>query len=430
MTKTRLPLFELIQRPILHTIALVLLLPFATQFFVKYYNSPFIAVKGQDYIQDYLMARAIWNNDNPYRPISDLASRYGFANSESVLINPSPHPPILALIVFPFSFFPFEVACSCWFILELACLWFSFYLLFKIQNLKRAGVMASVVSLLALTSAPVVTELLNGQWGLILLLIVTISYWCFLKKKEMMCGILIGAAICIKLFLLPFLLFFLSKKKWKVMGSFFFTAGILNLVTGIVCKVHLASYNYRQAVSQSFQMYRQSFFNFSIWTLGWRIFEGTGFKSTNLKDCLPLIYHPQWAHPFSLLVVLSVFVLLFLPTLRSISLEKTYNIYIVLSLLCCPILWSHYLVLSLFPITMLMISFVQHKNTRGLEIICLITFLLAWLDEGMVKGIVGDIVLGMGSSGPPFVFWYSLFGMIPAILLCGLGALLIYSKSR
>src|SRR5262249_15817581 len=64
---------------------------------------------GDDFVQDYVSARAFLAGERPYQDAAGLRERYGFLPAGQPLpLNP--HPPLAVLLVVPFAAFPFPIA--------------------------------------------------------------------------------------------------------------------------------------------------------------------------------------------------------------------------------------------------------------------------------------------------------------------------------
>ena len=79
-------------------------------------------VYGKDFIQEYLLARAIRAGMNPYLPQRELAEAFGLELTDPTFPHPTPHPPGLALLSWPLAWFDYSLAAAAWMALELCCL--------------------------------------------------------------------------------------------------------------------------------------------------------------------------------------------------------------------------------------------------------------------------------------------------------------------
>src|SRR5262245_58336026 len=89
---------------------------------------------GKDFIQEYLMAKAILNDVSPYLPLPELIDKWiGYNNFG--LLHPTPHPPILGLLSLPLGFLSYETAAIVWLIFQVLCLSASIILLLRLWEM-------------------------------------------------------------------------------------------------------------------------------------------------------------------------------------------------------------------------------------------------------------------------------------------------------
>ena len=89
---------------------------------------------GDDLIQDYVSARALWNGESPYLPLNELRGQAGFPPAPNhVMVHANPHPPGAILLTVPFAPFEFGSALDVIRLCQLALLaaaWMTAFLFF------------------------------------------------------------------------------------------------------------------------------------------------------------------------------------------------------------------------------------------------------------------------------------------------------------
>jgi len=171
-------------------------------------QDPFIYRK--DFLQEYLLIRAVLDSVNPYLPLPELAMRFMIEVPNWGLQHPMAHPPPVAIISLPLGLLSYEHAAVAWFIFEMICIIISVYLLLNFIG-GRPGISITIfITLLLFAWYPLQDELAFGQL-MALLLILMISAWGALRSgKHIKGGFFLGCIIAIKLIAWPVVLFHIS----------------------------------------------------------------------------------------------------------------------------------------------------------------------------------------------------------------------------
>ncbi len=305
----------------------------------------------KDFVQDYLMAKATLAGVDPYVPVADLAERFLPPLPSAVWPHPSPHPPPALILVLPLALFDYRTAATVWFLGELACLAFAAWsLLFwwEGRNPRLSAVAVFWVVLVAWT--PIAEELLFGQFSLLILALLARSWLDLGRGRWTVGGLLVGTAVALKLFAWPIVLLGVLTRKWR----FFFSAVVAFLaakagaafILGFDRIVH-----YYQAVGPSVaHLWRAYDGNASLWSIGWRLFEGTGSTIAVGVVAPPLVDVPAAAPYVSGLVVISIVVFGLRLAVRKEHLDLSLSILVCVSVLVSPVVWSCYLAVVLIPL--------------------------------------------------------------------------------
>jgi len=173
---------------------------------------------GYDFTSYIYASRLLSEDQNPYDPISSVASQIDYPKPSFPYI----YPLTLAFLMTPLSYIPYSVAISIWFFAGLFSLLFTIYLLTKRETNETGGYRKrtdiSIVSALAilLLFNIVQNNFLNGQLNFIILLLSVLSYDYCSRGKKFTAAFVLALAVSLKLTPVIFLLYFLLKKEYKL----------------------------------------------------------------------------------------------------------------------------------------------------------------------------------------------------------------------
>ena len=315
----------------------------------------------KDFLQEYLLARATIAGTEPYLPVESLAATFIGKLPVPVFPHPTPHPPPTALLGLPVGFLNYKAAATIWLVFELVCLAGTIRVLLACCGKTPSAGVLLLLMLAAITTAPVWTDLIVGQLMLPLLLLFS-SAWLALKSgKEYLAGIFLGLALALKLMGLPILIFLALRQRWNALKMIAVTAGTANVLCILLMgPVSVADYYF--SVSKTLlPLYRAAPPNFSLWTIGWRLFEGTGSPVLVAFRAPPLLHAPWLAPAVSLMVPVLMLGCGVIAALRARDGDLAFGILIGVSILVHPIAWNHYLVLMAIPVVVALI----HLSRRG-----------------------------------------------------------------
>jgi hypothetical protein len=303
----------------------------------------------KDFLGDYLTARAILLGLNPYLPLSELAVIQGYSLPHGTFLHPNPHSPLLVMLSIPFGWFSYKAAVGLNLALEICCLAFSVISLGQWLGLRLSTPAASAAILLCFGWGAVWGDLALGQTNLAVLALLVVGLRGLAAGREIVGGIAIGCAIALKIIFWPLLVLVVVYRKVRAFTAVSATLAALNTVA--VCVLgYQAIENYYRHVTPAVAFYYRAFFgNMSLWSVGWKLFEGTGSQALVGISVPPLVDIPRLAPVFSYgLVVLLFCVSLFL-SVRVKNIEAAYAVMVSFSLLMTPLCWSHYLVVTAIP---------------------------------------------------------------------------------
>src|SRR5262249_20722017 len=170
----------------------------------------------KDFIQEYLMAKAILNGVNPYLHLPDLAAIWmNHANNYNALKHPTPHPPVVGLLSLPFGLLSYQAAAVVWLIFELVCLSGSVLLLLRWWGKPINAGRAATLFGIALGWMPIVEELWLGQLSSCLLLLLLGAWFALRVEKDFLGGAMLGGLIALKLTAWPIVIFLALRRRWN-----------------------------------------------------------------------------------------------------------------------------------------------------------------------------------------------------------------------
>jgi len=380
----------------------------------------------KDFVQEYLLAKAVLTGIDPYTPLPELADRLIGPLPNLIFQHPSPHPPPVILLSLPLGWLTYQQAAIVWFAFELSCILVSVYLLLQWSGMRANLMLVLICTLFALAWSPFRQELTVGQL-MTLNLALLIGSWQMLRAgKEIRGGILLGCAIAFKLIAWPLVILLVLRKKWRAIGA---TGAVLVSANGLIALFiglqTVADYYVKVGPLVS-TLYRSYCGNFSLWSIGWRVFAGTGTPVLTAVNAPPLVEAPNLAcYSAVILPVILLTVGVFL-AMRTSTFDASFGIMTCVTLLIAPITWSHYLILALIPMTIVLrrlFALELPRKETNLAILLGLIFCIpqTFLNDVMLMFADRNLV---DAGGPTVPFAVTIISLIPAAAILGLMFLL------
>ena len=304
----------------------------------------------KDFLQEYLLARATADGRNPYLPVPELAQEYIGDVAVPLFPHPTPHPPPAGLLTYPLAFIPYERAATVWLVVETLLLAVAVFTLLRIVSAKVPSIgVVLVFSVAAITTSPVWTDLILGQLMIPVLLLLSGCWLCLKQKKDASAGFLLGLSLGLKLMGIPILLFLAIQRRWNAVASAVITTAGTYLLCVLMVGLGPVLDYYFKVSKLMLPLYRAAAPNISLWTLGWRVFEGTGSSVIVLLQAPPLIYSPATASLVSVILPVVVLALGLWVAIGVKDESLAFAMMVCLSIVVHPIAWNHYLVLMAIP---------------------------------------------------------------------------------
>lgn len=377
----------------------------------------------KDFIQEYVGARAVRDDVNPYVPIYSLIRDYLDFESYRYL-HPTPHPPPTLVLAVPLTFVSYPDAARIWLVVELLSLVASVHLLIGMTRRQPRLWLSLVLSTAALAWFPVRDELMLGQLMLPILLLLVVSQRLLRDGHDVAAGALIGASLILKPIVWPLLLYFAITRAWRALTS---ATGVLSLGYLLaVWGMGLSSvlFYLTDVLPDAATPFRGSFLNISAWAPGWRFAVGTGSPYHYWVQAPPLIDAPNLGKVLTVGIPLLVLIAGLRWACASRNPERALGILVCVSLLVSPITWLHYLVLLLIPLQQLVKTVVERGFPRRMiyRTIAIVALLLPGSPDGVVRL---ERFAQTISSMVPVVGWQAYLSMLTLLPTLGVFALAI-----
>ncbi len=304
----------------------------------------------KDFIQGYVLARALRAGVNPYLPLPELVPRWlPGQNSFSALPHATPHPIPVGWLCLPFSLLGYERGAVAWLIFELACLFGIVVLLLRWLGKPPTVGLAVMVALAALGWVPVTQDLWYGQLSLFLLFLLLLAWTTLREGRPVAGGLLLGVMIAVKFLAWPIVLFLALRRQWKAVGAAAATLFVSHIFA--IATIGLAGVRdyYLKIGPMLAAYYRAHDSNFSAWTIGQRLFVGGGGNFY----APPLLDAPWLAKIFIPLLPVVLLLLGLRCALKAKEFDTSFALLVIVSVLVSPIAWTHYLVFAAIPLVLL-----------------------------------------------------------------------------
>ena len=380
----------------------------------------------KDFLQEYLLVRAIAEGTNPYLPIPVLAGRFLGPLPVPLFPHPTPHPPTVGLLAFPLAFLDYSAAATVWVILEMGCLVASAYLLGRIAGFRMGAQAALVTTVIALAWFPTTSEIVLGQLMLPILLLLAGAIDSLRSGRRLLGGTLVGVSILLKPVAWPVLLVFVVRRDWRALAAAVSTA-LVGYGAAVWALGASTVFDYlTRVLPMVTRLYRASDGNISVWTVGWRVFDGTRSEVLAGISAPPLVHSTQTAVVVSAALPAIILLGSLIAVRRQRSEARSLGLMICVSVLVSPISWGHYLILAAIPAAEVASWLIRHRlPSRETNAALIVAMLLLPGNEWtrLALTIAGNTAMPDGTVQIPFAS--ALLTLGPAVATAALAALLL-----
>ena len=316
----------------------------------------------------------------------------------------------------------YEHAPVVWFFFELICLSVSVVLLLRWLGLEKRGTLASLSALLILVWTPIAYELIFGQLTALLFFLMVGAWQALRSGKDIRGGVFLGTAVAVKLMPWPLIIFLMLRRKWRAACAAITTTIVANVAVATLIGFDRMAHYYLKIGSSVSELYHAYSWNISLWTIGWRVFDGTGSQVIDGVNAPPLFNVPAIA-PF-ISIALSFTVLLFglAFAFKARNFDTSFGIVVCLMILVSPAAWNHYLIITLIPFVVVVqnLSFLNWPGKETYITLCIfISFFIPSHGLHKLISLLAGNVIG-GGLVQTCTFIVSLVSLLPTIALLGL----------
>jgi len=375
-------------------------------------------VHRKDFLQEYLLGRALLDGTNPYLPLPELAAKYLGPLPDPVFPHPTPHPPPVALLSVVLTPFEYPVAAGVWLGIEVLCTTAAFWIIQKRTAPELAAPMLAVTIVVFLGTDAFFYELVLGQLQTVVLLLLVVAWAALRRGQDWAGGAALGAALALKLMGWPIVLLLLMKRRWRAVASSVTVVAASYVAAALAMGLGPIVDYYTRVGPYIASIYRGDTYNTSLWSVGWRIFAGTSPTVFVGPSIPPLVRWEVGAQLLGIGMPLVCVGLTLAAAARSHSFDAAYAMLCCTSALVSPISWTHYVVLAAIAVfwawrSLHALGFPRRETHAAIAI-----SLLLHVRNGQVHAAALRLLEANGRIG--ILFAASLITLLPAAALVGL----------
>ncbi len=272
------------------------------------------------------------------------------------------YPPNSLIFYIPFTVLPYQIAQGIFVFLSVLAMFGSILLSFKLVGKGRIGLVSLLLAIsLTFFSFPTRFTLGMGQNNLIAFFLLLLVYYLYKEEKMGRAGLILGLVVSLKTIFAFFILFFLLRKQWRVVGFAILTIAVVVGITSIFSIPNLYRYYLKEVVPPLLNLPgREVYYNQGF----------MGFIARLTSDIVLRRY--IW-------VVLSFVLIYFLFKFRKIKDTNLYfSIFIVALLLIDTLSWQHHFVWLIFPFIVIAKELYKRKLKLLYLILGVAYLLISW----------------------------------------------------
>jgi hypothetical protein len=357
---------------------------------------PLTHLHSNDFKHIYLGTQAIWTHRDPYSAESllDVAKDYGLGTAA---LNPYVYLPFTGIALGFLRFFSFPTAAHFWFVTNHMLLFASLILWARTltpftQPLIGSLGWLNVLALLAAISHPLSRTFTAGQLNIVLLLCYVVSFISLQRTRDLLAGAVLGFGAMFKLAPGLFALYLLLVQRWRALLAMVATCAALLLVSIAIAgwRMHLA---FLPVLAQmgygksTWQHYGATFWkdpwNQSLNSLLTHLFVEANHVTVSWYSASQKLANLLTITGSLTMLLLFVFAAFHAsrrtlardPRASALATEGLFFMALLLSLLLPSLLWDHYLILLLLPVSWLVARGIE-LHFEGLVLGALICYLI------------------------------------------------------
>jgi hypothetical protein len=298
-----------------------------------------------DFRSFYTSARSFLKGEDIYLNEDPNEERPATRNDTIQVFHPNLNPPFFTLLVLPFGSLNYKFAFSIFSFLSVFSGVIAIWTINRKLFFANSKQVLRPALVLYLAFFPTLAAVVLGQISIYLLLILTIIWVVSRTGRDKTAGLLLGLALAVKLYTGLFLVFFLVRRRWRVVTWYIISFIILNLVSLFVLGINTFK-NYLDTL-------RNIYWYDAVWNASF-----LGFSSRVFQN----IYGSSYESPARMVGLLLSLLLLAailwvtwsdnkLTTGRLVlqRYDLSFALYLVAMLLISPLGWMYYFPLLLLP---------------------------------------------------------------------------------
>ena len=239
------------------------------------------------------------------------------------------------------------------------------------------------LNIILISGAALINNFLFGQFYLLLLFTITLGYFYLRKENEYPAGYLWGIGAAIKYFPIIFIPILLIKKKWRVLLNFIIIIISINLITIIFTGYDVSHQFFNQILFSHLNGELSNQSKYAIQFQSWNSFLRILFVSDPIENKMHLINSPT-AFFISRILIYIVFIFITAYVIYRVRNDKNFLPYssailTLLILVISPASATYHLLLSAFPLILLLTISMEQKRNSYCIIFLSIYILIAYL---------------------------------------------------
>jgi hypothetical protein len=314
---------------------------------------------------------------------------------DKTLIYPHVLPPITSVFYIPFALMDYKVALPFFLAISILFAALCVYLSMKIGFKKFSPYIFLAALSLTFLSFPTKFTFGMGQVNSISLLFLLFSYYFYQKEKHLFSAVLLGISIISKPIFAFFVVFYLTKKSWKLLSYLAASLFLFFLISIFIEKSYLYFYWFNNVLPTLLTTFgRDVYYNQGI----------MGFVSRLSSDPNIRLYLTG--------IISAVFILVtVLFTLKRKNPNLQFSHFIVTLLLIDGLSWQHHFIWLIFPFIIQARYLIKFKKTLLWIIFALAYLLISWnfKDTHILSGFSWSLALSNTFYGALVLYFLGVY---------------------
>lgn len=300
----------------------------------------------------------------------------------NTLIQYNAHPPVAVLLGLPFTELPYHKAHFAWNLVSLLSLALACTLILRAVAPQTPTLTVAVLMVVLLGSRPVFSHLRDGQLSMLLLLLLTLVWLADRSDRSIRAGLLLGLATAIKFQPGLLFLYFLLRRRWRVVSAGVYGFLSVNFLTLLILGPNAFrdywEYGYPEVLR--WRTWEGTYSLMSFWS---RLFDSGPLGSYSSYFMEPLL--AKTATILSSLIVLGLLVGTTRGPKSRDENDMTFGLYILALLPLSPLLWDHYFLMALLPLALIWSHSKITPRMKAISILLTVGSFgaVAWGEQGL-----------------------------------------------